>query len=90
MGTPWEMVLSLADEIRAHYEARHPQSDRSATTMFIPFFFFFTALTNSHRREGLKQHGCQFSQEAEWGPKGLSYGAGRDVPLEGLLAFPLF
>lgn len=37
MGTPWETILSLADEIRAHYEARHPQSDRSATTVFIPF-----------------------------------------------------
>lgn len=46
------------------------------------------ALTDDHRREGFQQRGCRLSQGAEWGPKGLNYGAGRDVLLEGLLAFP--
>lgn len=46
------------------------------------------ALTDDHRREGFQQRGCRLSLGAEWGPKGLNYGAGRDVLLEGLLAFP--
>lgn len=61
MGTPWETVLSLADEVRDHYGTRHPQSDRSATADSISS----AVLTNDHRCEGLKQHGSQFSQETE-------------------------